>query len=232
MANGNYVRKISKKRFFLALVLTSIIFLLGLLVGHTLTLDRTSYLADISYRQKLDYESLQLQSLFLDLSASNQSCSLFNKILETSLTNVADAQAKVDFYLLESTMGSDTYKDLKRDYSLAQIRYWLLNKKIKETCEPDHVSILYFYSNEECVDCGPQGTILIYLKEKLKDKLLVFSLDADFIDEPMINLLKQTYNITRVPSIVIEDRLFNELLSKDELIKEICNIYNIKPEIC
>ena len=214
MVKGTYERKTSTKTYFFAFLLSSFIFLIGLLVGHTLTLDRTSHLEDIAYKQKLDYESLQLQSLYLDLSSSNVSCSIFNNILEKSLNDVGNAQAKVDFYMKESSEKS--YTELKRDYIISQMRYWLLNKKIKESCPAKHVSVLYFYSNEECDDCGPQGTILSYLKEKLKDRLLIFSLDADFVDEPMINILKETYNITETPSIVIEEEVFNNLVNKDE----------------
>jgi hypothetical protein len=235
MVNGTYKRKISKGRFLLALFLTSLVFLLGLLVGHTLTLDRTDYLEKVAYKQKLDYESLQLQSLYLDLSTKGNesniaSCSIFNSILESSLTDVADAQAKVDFYILEGNEKS--YTELKRDYALAQIRYWLLNERIKEDCKSKHVSLLYFYSNEDCVECGPQGTILNYLKEKLKDKLLVFSLDADFTSEPMINILTQTYNITKIPTLVIENKVYDKLIGKDDLIKEVCSYYEELPGIC
>ncbi len=230
MVKGTYERTISTKRYVLALVLTSFVFLIGLLVGYTLTSERTGYLEEIAYKQKLDYESLQLQSLFLDINADNTSCSSFNNILESSLNDVADAQAKVDFYIQESS--EEDYTEIKRDYLLAQIRYWLLNKKIKENCQAEHVSILYFYSNDECVECGAQGTILSYLKERLKDKLLVFSLDADFGEEPMIRVLKHTYNITNIPTIVIEESVFDSLVGKDDLTKEICDYYIEKPELC
>ena len=125
-----------------------------------------------------------------------------------------------------------SYTELKREYIISQMRYWLLNKKIKESCPAKHVSVLYFYSNEECDDCGPQGTILSYLKEKLKDRLLIFSLDADFVDEPMINILKETYNITETPSIVIEEEVFNNLVNKEDITKKICSYYDKKPMLC
>ena len=233
MAESNYKRKLSWKKYVLALVLTCLIFLIGVLVGNTLTIERTTYLEDVAYKQKLDYESLQLQSLYLDLKATNASCSTFNHILETSLNDVANAQARVDFYMMESkNKGKKSYTELKRDYILAQVRYWLLNEKIKENCEPEHVSVLYFYSNEDCLECGAQGTILTYLKEKLKDKLLIFSLDADFIDEPMVNLLKQTYNITKIPSLVIKENVHDRLVSKDELVEDLCSFYESKPSLC
>ena len=230
MVEGTYERKISRGKFALAFVLTSFIFLIGLLVGYTLTAERTGYLEEVAYKQKLDYESLQLQSLYIDLSATNASCSIFNKILETSLSDVGSAQAKVDLYIQESS--KESYTELKRDYLLAQIRYWLLNERIKESCKGEHVSVLYFYSNQDCVECGAQGTILSYLKEKLKDKLLVFSIDADFHEEPMIDILTQTYNITKIPSIVIDDNVFEVLVGKNNLTEEICSHYSEKPVFC
>ncbi len=231
MVTGTYERKISTAKFVLAFVLTSFIFLIGLLVGYTLTAERTGYLEDISYKQKLDYESLQLQSLYLDLSATNASCSAFNDILETSLNDVGTAQAKVDLYLKESNTKKN-YNELKRDYLLAQIRYWLLNQKITENCGAKHVSLLYFYSNEECVECGAQGTVLSYLKQKLHDRLLIFSLDADFESEPMVSIIKRTYNITKIPSIVLDGDVFDKLIGKDDLAEEICSRYDEKPDFC
>jgi len=230
MVNGTYERKISTKRFLLTFVLVSFVFLIGISVGHFLTSERTSYLEDIAYKQKLDYESLQLQSLYLDINANNASCLIFSNILETSLEDVGAAQAKVDLYIQDSN--KESYTEIKRDYILAQIRYWLLNKKMESNCRSDKVSVLYFYSNDDCIECGAQGTILTYLKEMLKDKLLVFSLDSDFGDEPVVNIIKKSYNITQVPSMVIEDKTFGQLLNKEELTKEICSLYEDKPELC
>jgi len=223
-------REINFKRYILAFFLSSFIFLLGLLVGFTLTNYRTSYLEDIAYKQKIDYESLQLQSLYLDISSSNQSCFVFNDILETSLNDVGSAQAKVDLYIKESS--SEDYIKIKRDYILAQIRYWLLNKKISELCNLDNVAVLYFYSNKDCPDCGIEGTLLTYLKQNLKDRLLVFSIDSDFKEEPMVNIIKSSYNITKVPSLVIKDKKIEGLITLENLSKTICSLYSLKPDYC
>jgi len=230
MVKGTYERKISVRRILIAFLLTSGVFLIGLLVGSTLTSERSQYLESIASQQRLDYNSLQLQELYLNTQSNNASCLTIRRILQDSLNLVADAQLKVDRYILESS--EKNYMEIKRDYTLAQIRYWLLDQKIKESCKSEEVSILYFYSNEGCNECGPQGTILSYLKQKLGDKLLVFSLDADFTEEPMVGIMKQTYNITSIPSIVIENQVFNKLVTRDQLLNMICSHYSEKPEIC
>ena len=232
MAQGTYERKISTKKYLLAFLLSSLIFIIGLLVGFTLTQERTDYLEGIAYKQKLDYESLQLQLLYLDLNPTNQSCSILNNILISSLDDVGSAQIKIDNYIKESRSKKESYTDLKRDYALAQIRYWLLSSRIKENCKSQQVAVLYFYSNEECFECGAQGTILLHLKDRLKDNLLVFSLDVDFKDEAMIQLLKQTYNISKVPSVVVDEEVSEGLTSRDILLDSICEKYEIPPKTC
>lgn len=230
MVNGDYERKISVQRIVLAFLLTTSIFIIGLFVGLSLTSERMTYLEGIAYTQRLDYNSLQLQELYLSVGVDNMSCTTIRHILDTSLTSVADAQSKIDTYMKDSK--EDGYVNIKRDYTIAQIRYWLLNQKIKQSCNSEDVSILYFYSNDQCVECGAQGTILSYLKQKLGDRLLVFSIDNDFILEPMVGIIKQTYNITKVPSVVIGDKAFDRLMTKDQLLEQVCELYKEKPEIC
>lgn len=224
-------REISKNRYLIAFVFSCLIFIIGIFVGNFLSDERVSYLKDIAYKQQLDYQSLELQSLYLtSFKLENESCIAFKKVLEESLVNVAAAQAKAELYMRQKS--DKRYDDIKREYSIAQIRYLLLDKKLREICNFDTVPLLYFYSDKECADCSPQGTILTYLKEKIKDKLLIFSLDVDFQGEQLIGLFEAQYNITIVPSILINETLNAGLLKKEELLESICPLYKAKPGIC
>lgn len=224
-------RRVSLEKYILAFVFSGLIFIVGVFVGSFLSNERVSYLKDIAYKQQLDYKSLELQSLYLtSFELKNESCLAFKKILEKSLSDVAEAQLKVEAYMKQKN--DDRYIDMKREYSMAQIRYLLLDTKIREICKFDTASLLYFYSDKECPDCGPQGTVLTYLKEKIKDRLLIFSLDFDFSQEPLIDLFEVKYNVTMVPSIVINNTLYSGLLKMDEILSKICVMYTIAPDIC
>ena len=215
----------------MAFVFSALIFVLGVMIGNLLSKERVDYLKDVAYKQRLDYESLDLQSLYISTTnLRNESCSALGKILEQSLKSVADAQSKVELYIKQRN--DPRYSDIKREYSTAQIRYWLLDKKIKDICKIDSVSILYFYSDKECQDCGAQGTVLTYLKEKIGDRLLVFSLDSDFSQEPLIALVAINHNIIEVPSLVLENKSYSGLFAKESLLKEICPLYEAKPGLC
>ena len=88
---------------------------------------------------------------------------------------------------------------------------------MKNLCgQEDFVSVLYFFS-ENCGTCDDQSFVLTHLKNKLKEKFLVFTLDADF-DEPVINILKKYYNIEKYPTLILEGNKLEGLQSKDDIL--------------
>ncbi len=215
--------RLKKRRYAIALIFVLLIFAAGTLFGSYLSKERIDYLENEVYVHRLNFQSLQLQSLFLSsLISQNRTanCEALNYFLEQNLESVAEAQQKVEKYMRESD--KTVFYNYKREYIQAQINYWLMYQEVKRICEPNQAAILYFYSNEACNNCGAQGTILDYLKNKFGQSILIFSLDADLIDEPMIGILKETYNVEELPSLVIEDELHEGLMNKQELSKEIC----------
>ncbi|MEW6063346.1 MAG: hypothetical protein AB1571_03185 [Nanoarchaeota archaeon] len=217
------------KKHLIALVLTVAMFTIGLLIGITTTQSRTSYLEEAAELQKLDYESMQLQSIYI--TSANRSCPALSKALESNLNNLEVARAKLENYLSES--GKDTLGSTKRGYMLAELRYWILAQETKKTCNQDSVLLLYFYRKDELCDaCSTQGYILTTLKEKFKDRLLIFSLDADFIEEPLIPIIKENYGFEKAPTIIIQNQKLEGLTNIEELTKTICSYYNTKLDSC
>lgn len=80
----------------------------------------------------------------------------------------------------ESRLGSDNTEvlRLKRQYTLLQIRDYLLTKRIAETCDIEPVTALYFYSNEAgaCETCDRASYALSYLRQTYPS-LRVYSFD-------------------------------------------------------
>ncbi len=224
-------KRIKKRRYAFALFFVILIFAAGMLIGSILSQSRIDYLENEVYEHRLNFQSLQLQSLFLtSLLDQNQTanCQTLNYFLEQNLVAVAEAQNKVDQYTQES--GEKIFFNYKREYNQAQINYWLLHLQVKNVCEPNQVAILYFYSHYTCANCKTQGTILDYLKNKFGQSMLLFWIDADLIDEPMINIMKRTYNVTELPTLVIEDEIYHGFIDSEELVITICN--NIEHEYC
>ena len=221
-------RKVNWKKHLLTLFITLIIFVVGILIGLKLSDQRISYTEDVATQQKLEYESLQLQLLYL--SENKENCDLLFSTLDRNLYDLEQQRLRLEQYIASS---SDVEYDLiKKEYLLTEIRYWMLAKDAKTFCEADFVPILFFYlRNEDCELCSTQGHILTYAKDKLKQKVLIFSLDAAS-EDPMVKLLKNSFNVTSSPSIVINTELYAGLIKKDLLLQEVCSHFASTPPYC
>lgn len=227
------MRVISREKYIVAGFITLGIFLLGLFLGLTIEGKRVSYIESESKKQNLDFTSLQLQYAFIDQLSQENNCLAVQKTFEQNINNLELTRIRLENFDTDATLNKEDFDILKNEYVLAQIRYWLLAERTKKLCDTDIVTILYFFSDEtECPSCDRQAFILTYLKKKFKDKLLIFSFDSKFDSEPMIPLLKNTYNVTTYPSLVIEGKTKSNFEDKDTLLKEICAYYKQKTEDC
>ncbi len=225
-------RKISYKRHLIAFLFTAGVFTIGLLLGLLLTKERTNYLEDIADKEKLGYESLQLQYIYLTSVAQDKNCQALISTLDQSTDNLEVSRKRLENYIAD---GSTTpgFELIKRNYILSELRLWLFAKTARDTCDVENVRVLYFYSNDiKDTESRTQGVILTNLKDSFKDKLLIFSLDNDFMDEPMIGILKSTYSIMDTPTIIVEDKKFIGLTTKEDLISAICSNFKVKPIEC
>jgi len=221
-------RRTKKSRYILAFFVTVVIFLLGFLLGITISSGKIEYIESLYKRQTADLESLQFQYAFLDTlkndSSPNETCSAISAILENNLKLLGPAQDKLEGYEMSGDVNNEDYRIVKRKYMIANLRYWLLAQKSKEVCNSDLVSILYFYT-QDCGVCKDQGFILSQLKNIFEDNLLIFPMDASITEEPTIDILRRKYKIYHFPSLVIEGKTFEGFLSKNEILSLICPLY-------
>ena len=183
--------------------------------------------------QRLDYESVNLQYLYLtNLLKEERDCTTASKSAAGQIDRLNVLGSKLEEFIKNVNLDQKEFDLLKREYVLSEIRYWLISKNLRDICKDDKVSVLYFYSNDDCDECRTQGFVLGSLKSIFKDNLLIFSLDADFKLEPMLDVIKNKYNITSVPTLVINDENYSGLKNSEELLNIICSRYENKLEGC
>lgn len=227
------VRELNKKRYFIAALLTLFVFVLGLMLGLVIEGKRLQYIESVNRIEKLDYSSLQLQYAYIDQLSQEKNCDAVSKTFESSVKSLIETSERLENYQRNANINKEEFTILKREYILAQLNYWLLAQRTKKICNRDLVTILYFYSvDKECPDCEEQAFILTYLKNEFKDKLLIFALDSTYTDEPMINMLKDQYGISRYPTLIIENHVFEDFVSKDKIIEVICPLYKEDVDYC
>src|SRR3989344_1811364 len=205
-----------KRRYLIAMIITLAFFLVGIFIGSLLTDTRIKSVEESSSNQRMDFESLQTQYLFLSFLNQQGNCKAVEETLNKNILNLITTQERLENYEKQAKSNYNDFINLKRSYSLAEIKYWLLLKNTQNICDRDVVTVLYFYdSDANCPKCRTQGFILSYLKKIFNERLLIFSFDGEFKDEPIIEIIKKSYNITTYPSIVINDDSFSGLQTND-----------------
>jgi hypothetical protein len=224
------MRKVSGKKYLLAFILTLVIFAGGVVLGILIEGARLNDAKQLTLTEKVNLQSLQLQQQYIESGLAD--CSTLNRVLEANIDQLVKKMSTVTEYEKRSILNEEEFNLQLRDYFLTEIQYLLISEEIDRRCPQDNVKILYFY-DEGATDT--QGEILDYLKKKFGHQVLVFSLNARFQDEPLIDILLTSYNISQFPSVVVGGEVFQGHTSVETLFAEICNDFDHfsdEPEVC
>ena len=205
-------------------VITLMIFLLGLALGVIIDLERLSALQEDNTAQELNYNSLQLQYLYLNtLGEEENVCPVLQVALESSITELSVSLDAFERYSDNTLLSTGRYETLQRKYLQDNMRYWLFSQQLQERCESGVVNVLYFYSEKNCSTCPNQGTVLTYYKQKLDDQLLVFPINVDLAeDEQFLRIIQTSYNVTRLPTIIVNEEKYEGVQGRNQLAQIIC----------
>lgn len=176
-------------------------------------------LSDFFSQRKVEQLRGIQDSISIDLLSSETQFSLLSElsckdVSSTTLSVELDTLAsKIEF--AETNVGNQTdISQLKKYYSLLQIKDFLLMKKIQERCDTPIYSILYFYTNaDNCTECVKEGYVLTELRATYPD-LRVYSFDYN-LDLSAVNSLIAIYKVddTKLPALIIGDKVYTGLQS-------------------
>lgn len=133
---------------------------------------RVTELSAIESQLSIDTMSLDTQFSLLEAAPCDSAAS------STTLSSeLSDLGNRLSF--AEDQLGSDNTQviRLKEQYSLLEIRDYLITKQLAAACGTKPVTVLYFYSNAgDCADCDKAGYALSYLHTTFPN-LRVYSFD-------------------------------------------------------
>lgn len=226
-------RKIELKTYFTVGIITLLIFSLGIALGVIIDNERVRNIEQKSKEQELQQQSLQFQQLYISsLEAEKSACPVFKVTLTNSLNDLGESLERLEQYSKDSNVNKKEFDFLTRDYILDNLRYWLFARKTRELCDMDFVEILYFFS-DKCNNCPDQGVILTYYKKIFKERLLVFPINVDYeSEEKSIKMLRERYNVTELPAIVVKDMPYKGVVQKEPLKEVICSSFQTEQEEC
>ncbi|MDP4020622.1 MAG: hypothetical protein Q8P58_01070, partial [Candidatus Adlerbacteria bacterium] len=164
----------------------------------------------------------------------NLDCELLGEhpVLSEELSNLAERLSYT-----ENSLGDKNEQviQLKKQYSLLQIKDYLLMQEISRKCGSKPVFVLYFYSNEgDCTDCSRAGEVLTYLRGEYPG-LRVYSFDYHLelgALETLIALRK--VQADELPAFIINNRApvygFKNVEEMEVLIPELKTLATSTPE--
>ncbi|MFB6193412.1 MAG: hypothetical protein ABEK00_04115 [Candidatus Nanohaloarchaea archaeon] len=219
------MREIDKYRYLFAAFLTVLVFGLGFLFSTMMDGQRIDSLQSEMQKSLVELESQNLQLTYLR-SEQVGSCSA----METGLTNMIkdynQMLNRVQQYQKNSILRSEDFSQVKRRYILSGIRYWMFAGDLKEQCNYNPDTVLFFtksLKSSDCEACRRQGQQLNLLKQKYEESFLIFSVPTS-VNDGMVEVLKDQYNITEAPSLVINrDTVIEGYVSRNRIEKYLNN---------
>lgn len=187
-------------------------------VAYAVNYLNNARIAELSMiEDQLAIDTLSLDTQFSLLEAAPCDSTASSTTLISELTDLGDRLSRA-----ENQLGSDNAQviRLKEQYSLLEIRDYLITKKLADACGTKPVTVLYFYSNEgDCEDCDKAGYALSYLHNTYPS-LRVYSFDYN-LD---LGALKTFLVVNKVqgtlPAFVINGKHYYGFTSLEDLEKQ------------
>ena len=209
------------RKYVLTLVITAAIFATAFYIASRFDAARIAEIRATEEKISLDILSTETQYDLL----GELDCETIreNPVLSSELNTLASQLS-----VAEGNLGSDNPQvvTLKKQYSLLEIKDYILLQKVSQKCGIRPVHVFYFYSNEpgECPDCDRAGDVLTYLREQYPD-LRVYSFDYNLDLSALETLIDLKGVRDELPAFIINNRRpvygFKNLEEMEKLIPEL-----------
>lgn len=208
MALQKIERKISWNLYITAFVISLIIFGIGIWFG--LQIER-SVTEQIDYKiNSLDNRLIAVANIML-MENETGYCDYLKSEMNKFDEETYELGMQIEF--MEEKRGVDP--NLKINYMELEFRDYLLSKKLNEMCGKNETLVLYFVSSEECNNCKLQGENITSARKKIGMRVYTFDVS---INSSVTRALIERFNISNVPIIVINDKIYNKFMSEEEII--------------
>lgn len=189
-------------RYIVVFLITLTLFLTAVWLSSFVNDRKLNDIKTIQDKVSIDLMSSETQfQLLQGFSCKDVSAST----LSGELNNLAE---KIN-YSEQNISKDDEVKDLKKYYTLLQIKDYLIMQKIKEKCNVPVVPIFYFYTtSENCANCVKESAVLSKLRDQYPE-LRVYSFDYN-LDLSALQTLIKIFKVkdTELPALYMNDKLY------------------------
>jgi len=200
------------KKYFIAFIVTVALFAIAWYASVYLNDKKIAAIQTAQDQVTVNIMSSETQFDLLDeLSCQD----VDNNVLSQEISDLADKLSYAEQNLNDQTQ----ITLLKQQYSILEVKDFLLTKRISARCNQDITTILYFYQNaNSCADCQKQGYVLDALRQEYPS-VRVYSFDAG-LDSSTVRALLTVYKIpSTLPALVINGTTEGGFMSIDAIEK-------------
>lgn len=199
------------KKYLIVFLITLGIFFIAIVISTKLSDKRFQELR--AFQDKLTTDILSSETRFALLERTSCKHFIDDAILTEELGLFGDRLASMERQL---DAGDPDVEQLKRYYSLLQIKDYLLVSQLAEKCNTHPVVIIYFYS-QDCTECERQGYVLADVQKDYPN-ISVYGFDYD-TELSAVRTLASTLNVTAdmTPVLIINDQLYSGGVTEEKL---------------
>lgn len=196
-----------KSVFWKAGIATLVIFVVGILVGIYIESIRSDKIREDYNELEIKWQDSKLRSDFYNLLGKDFCDYAIDENLKFSDT-IYERGKQIELAERANKFDEKLIKE-KRRYALLKTEFWINAMILKERCDANYHNVVYFYRDEPNSDFekqqqNVQSGILKELKDKYGREIMLIPLAVD-LDISVVDIFVNTYNITEVPSILIDE---------------------------
>lgn len=207
------IEKFNWKNYFFTFLITIIIFFTAFFFSNHFNQKKITDIRVIQDKIAIDILASEIN---FSLLAETTCKSTSNSILSSELSSLAE---KLSY--MENSLGVSNPQvlELKKYYSLLEIKDYLLMKKINEKCNFKPNVIFYFYSNKgDCDECVKTGYVLSHFGEKYP-QLRIYSFDFNLGLSAVRTLIAMNGIKNKLPAIMVNNQIYYGFKDMEEIEK-------------
>ena len=213
MAIAKLKRELSVNIYIVALVITVVIFCLGIYVG--MVIDESAK-ANVDTELRTLEQDLYLSRIMLLMEDNTTSfCPIYSEKLESVNEQRQLIGDRLEY--LETVRGVYD-EEMKERYFYLELENYLLMDKMSKECGGEFVPVLFFYERGAQTSLD-QGEILNQLRAA-HPEVKVFSFDGN-MDTAVVSVLEEKYLVSSYPSVVFNGTRLVGFQSLEQLEKKL-----------
>jgi len=200
---------VKSKTYIVAALVTFVLIASGFLFNWYFTEMRQSQIDQDLISLQSSISESQLEMLYIT-EFTNATCEIIDESRSSTSKSLYEVNKRLIATEQNAINPSENFYRLKKDQTILYVKLWMLTYKMKEECNTNVSTILYFFDTHSS-DSQTQGHVLDSVtKEYGTERVLIVPLDYE-LDSGIIRILARQFNVTKSPTLVLNE---NETLSK------------------